>query len=155
MVTELEPVEDAGLAPVGTVVGVVVEVGTVVVGVVEAGTVVVGVVEAVVHVGVEMVSAWRVTPPFRARSLPATDAPVPAVIDVSAMIVPSNTDAVPSVAELVTCQKTLHAWAPLVSSTLLDDPVIRVLAAWKMKTELGLSWPLSVTVPLSPMAPPV
>jgi hypothetical protein len=41
----------------------------------------------------------------------------------------------------------------LVSTTLLDDPVMRVLAAWKMKTASGLSFPLSVTVPVSPMAP--
>lgn len=56
VVTELEPVEGAGLVLAGTVVGVV-EDGTVVVGVVEDGTVVVGVVDAVVHVGVVIVLA--------------------------------------------------------------------------------------------------
>ena len=52
-------------------------------------------------------------------------------------------------AELPTCQKTLHSLAPLVRSTLLADPVVRVESVWMMKTDSGLFPPSSVTVPFS------
>lgn len=51
----------------------------------------------------------RVTAPLRASSRPSTDAPVCAVIDVKAMTFPMKSEAVPRVAELPTCQNTLHA----------------------------------------------
>ena len=38
-------------------------------------------------------------------------------------MLPRNTEPVPSVAELPTCQKTLHSWAPLISVTVLPDAV--------------------------------
>ena len=75
-----------------------------------------------------------VTAPLRASSLPSTVAPVFSVIDVRARIVPLKFVVVPSVAELPTCQKTLHGEAPLTSFTWLADAVISVDAAWKMKT---------------------
>ena len=43
----------------------------------------------------------------------------------------------PSVAELPTCQNTLHSCAPLISVTVLPDAVISVESVWKMKTESG------------------
>ena len=70
----------------------------------------------------------RVTAPLRARSLPKMTAPVVAVTEVNASTVPTNTEFVPSVAELVTCQNTLHASPPLITVTLLDEAVISVLA---------------------------
>jgi len=70
------------------------------------------------------------------------------VIDVSAMIVPTNVEPDPSVAELVTCQKTLQELAPLISFTLLDEAVTRADVAWKIQTELGSCWPSSVKVPV-------
>jgi hypothetical protein len=70
----------------------------------------------------------RVTAPLRARSLPNMVAPVVAVIEVNASTVPTKTELVPSVAELVTCQNTLHALPPLITVTLLDEAVISVLA---------------------------
>jgi hypothetical protein len=48
------------------------------------------------------------------------------VADVKAMIVPEKSEYDPRVAELPTCQKTLHAWAPFSSRTVLLDAVIRV-----------------------------
>src|SRR4029077_748452 len=60
-----------------------------------------------------------VTAPLSATSLPSTDAPVVAVIDDEAIIVPSKTELVPSVAELPTCQNTFDAVAPLAKTTLL------------------------------------
>jgi len=70
------------------------------------------------------------------------------VIEVEAMIVPANVDPVASVAELVTCQKTLQGLAPLMSATRLDDDVINVEVALKIQTELGSFWPSSVRVPV-------
>ena len=71
------------------------------------------------------------------------------VADVSAMSVPTKPECVPSVAELPTCQYTLHAWAPFSRTTLLPDAVTTVEPAWKINTALGLPAPLSVTVPVS------
>ena len=70
----------------------------------------------------------RVTAPLRASNLPYMTAPVVAVTEANANTVPTNTELVPSVAELVTCQNTLHAFPPLIIMTLLDEAVISVLA---------------------------
>ena len=67
-------------------------------------------------------SSISVTAPLRARSLPFTLAPLFTEIDVSARMLPWNAVLVPSVAELPTCQKTLHAWAPLTSSRCCRSP---------------------------------
>jgi hypothetical protein len=53
-------------------------------------------------------------------------APVVAVIDAMAIIVPTKTELVPSVAELPTCQNTLHACAPLVNNITVELAVIKV-----------------------------
>ena len=90
----------------------------------------------------------RVTAPFRARARPFTVAPEVIVIEVRAMIVPANVDPVASVAELVTCQKTLQGLAPLMSATRLDDDVMNVEVALKIQTEPGSFWPSSVSVPV-------
>jgi len=50
-----------------------------------------------------------VTAPFRAKALPDTSAPVFRVMLVSARMFPTNAVPVPRVAELPTCQNTLHA----------------------------------------------
>ena len=94
----------------------------------------------------------RVTAPVRARSRPSTVAVEFAVIDASAMIVPAKVDPDPRVAELPTFQKTLQWLAPPINETALADAVIKVLAAWKMNTELAS--PFNVTVPLSARASP-
>jgi len=101
----------------------------------------------VVQAGWVMVFVSRVTAPLRASTLPMTVAPVFNEADVSAMMVPTNVLVVPSVAELPTCQKTLHHDAPLISETVLLDAVIKVEPAWKMNTELALPCPFRVTVP--------
>jgi len=68
---------------------------------------------------------------------------------VSARMFPANEVVVPSVAELPTCQKTLHWLPPLLITT--DDPlaVVSVLPNLKMKTAAGLPWALSVRLPVS------
>ncbi len=104
-------------------------------------------------VGALITFASKVTSPLRASRRPVTVAPVVAAIDVSAMTVPTNVEPVPRVAELTTCQKTLHGLAPLMSDTTLLDPVIRVLAAWNTNEAFGSFWPSSVRVPVSDIAP--
>jgi hypothetical protein len=140
-----------GLA-VGDVVGVAV--GDVVG--VAVGDVVGDVVGApVTHGELVMVSLIKVTVPFRASARPLIFTPLFIVMDVRARMVPTKVEPDPSVAELVTCQKTLHELAPLMSFTELDDAVTRSDAAWKTQTELGSFWPSSVKVPVSARAPPL
>jgi hypothetical protein len=69
------------------------------------------------------------------------------VIDAKAMIVPTKRVPVPSVAEEPTCQKTLHACAPLISWTAVLEPVINVEPIWKINTALGSPCASSVTLP--------
>jgi hypothetical protein len=119
----------AVVVAVAVSVGVMVGVGVVVIG---------GVVGVVTHAGVVTTLVSSETWPLRARARPSTRALVSIVIDVRARMVPLKLEAVPSVAELPTCQNTLHACAPLVRMTLLEDAVIRVDATWKINTEAGL-----------------
>src|SRR5665648_1304855 len=76
------------------------------------------------------------------------------VMLVSAMTVPTNEEPDPSVAELVTCQKTLQDEAPLINLTWLPDPVMRVEAAVKIKTASCSPPASSVSVPVRPNVPP-
>jgi hypothetical protein len=73
-----------------------------------------------------MVLVSRVTAPFLASTRPATVVPVCTDAEVSARMLPTNVVPVPRVAELPTCQNTLHAWAPLIRLTVLFDAVVRV-----------------------------
>jgi hypothetical protein len=100
-----------GANVVGTpeVVDVVVPTRVVVVVVAVVAAVVVVVVPDTAQVGTLIVFVSMVTAPPRAKARPSTFAPVSSVIDVVAMIVPTKLDVVPNVAELPTCQKTLHA----------------------------------------------
>ncbi len=96
----------------------------------------------------------KVTSALRAKTLPLTVMPLVSVIWVRARIVPTNV--LPEFfrnAELPTCQKTLHAWAPFVRVTDEVGSTVRSLPAWKMKTEFGLPFPSSVsgTGPLTRM----
>src|SRR5665213_993235 len=88
--------------------------------------------------------------PDEARGVPP-DVPAAHVIDVVARIDPAKFVVVPRVAELPTCQNTLHACAPFSSATTLVDAVVKDDPASKMKTESGLPPPLRVTVPVRPM----
>jgi hypothetical protein len=74
-----------------------------------------------------------------------TLAPVVNVMLVNARIFPASDVPVPSVAELPTCQNTLHRDPPLLTTTDELLAVVSVLAILKMKTP-GL---LSVRVPVS------
>ncbi len=63
------------------------------------------------------------------------------------MIVPLNTDVVPRVAELPTCQNTFVDLAPPLRTTARPDVVVSVDAIWKMKTAFGSPWASSVRSP--------
>jgi hypothetical protein len=103
---------------------------------------------ATAQVGLVKVSSSNVTAPVRARARPWTVTLVVTVIEVRARMFPTKTELVPSVAELPTCQKTLHSWAPLISVTVLPDPVVSVELVWKMKTELGSPAPSRTSGPV-------
>jgi hypothetical protein len=97
-----------------------------------------------------MTLSSSVTAPFRASARPSISvAPVFIVIDASARMFPLKDVFVPNVAELPICQKTLHAWAPFLSSTRLLDAVVSVDPTWKMKTALGSPCASSATSPVS------
>ena len=133
-----------GLVVVGCVVG-----GVVVGGVVVGGPVVVGgsVVGAATHSEV-MVFESSVTAASRARARPLNVADEFMVMLWSAMIVPAKDDPVPRVAELPTCQNTLHELAPLMRRTELPEAEFRVEPAWNTHTEPRSFCPSSVTVPV-------
>ena len=136
-----EPPAVVGVTGTVVVVGggavVVVGGGAVVVVVVGATVVVVVVGGGAEQMGAVMVLVSRVTAAVLASRRPSMVAPVVAVMAVEARIVPMNVEAVPSVAELPTSQKTLQGLAPLMRITLLADAVTRVDAAWNMKTAFG------------------
>src|SRR6185369_16585868 len=62
---------------------------------------------ACAHTGLLTELTSNVTAPLRARSLPLTTAPVVAVTDCKAKILPAKLELVPRVADEATCQKTL------------------------------------------------
>jgi hypothetical protein len=67
------------------------------------------------------------------------------------MMVPLKIVWVPRVAELPTCQKTLEAWAPRMSFTVLFSvAVVSVVPIRKMKTEFGSLLPSRVRIPVMP-----
>ena len=133
---------EAGVAvAVGVAVGVAVEAGV-------AVAVGVGSDAVVMQPDASMVSLMRVTSPVPANTRPSTVTPEPRVIEVDAMTVPAKVEP-SSVAELPTCQKTLHGEAPSVSTTLLLVLVIRLDPVWKMNTPC----PVKVSVPFRLSAP--
>src|SRR6185503_19977960 len=67
-----------------------------------------------------------VTAAVRALSRPSTIAPVITVMEAKAMMFPLNTEPIPRVADLPTCQKTLAALAPLLKITCRPDVVTSV-----------------------------
>src|SRR4029077_16095910 len=67
-----------------------------------------------------------VTAAVRANSRPSTVAPVVTVMEAKARMVPLNTEPVPKVAELPTCQKTLAALAPPLRITWRAEVMVSV-----------------------------
>jgi hypothetical protein len=130
--------------------GAVVVVVVAVVAGVAAVVVVVG--ASAAHVGTVMTLSFNVTAPVWAKTRPSTLAPVLSVTEANARIVPTKEVVLPSVAELPTCQKTLHACAPFSRTTDEAEAVIKVEPAWKMKTALGSPPAFNVRGPVSCMA---
>jgi hypothetical protein len=90
-----------------------------------------------------------VTEPARASARPLMSAPLLSVIEARAMMVPTKSVSVPRVAELPTCQNTLHGEAPLMRLTLLPDAVVSVEPIWNTHTALGSPWASRVRSPVS------
>jgi len=82
-----------------------------------------------------------------ANNLPHIVTPVGLVrkIDVVARMFPAKSGS-PRVAELPTCQKTLHG-LPLLAITTLPPVVVSVDAIWKIQTAAELPWASRVRVP--------
>jgi hypothetical protein len=137
---------------VGVVVGDGVEVGVVVGDGVEVGVGVgVGVGVVLQVVGTLMVLPSRLTSAVWANTRPTTVAPVFSETESAAKIVPTKAVVEPNVASLPTCQNTLHAEAMFSRTTELADAVVKLDdPVWKMNTELGLSCPFRVSVPVRP-----
>ena len=85
--------------------------------------------------------------PASASSRPSMVAPVVAEIEVRAMMVPTNVVLVPSVAELPTCQYTLHGEAPLTKHAAVGCRR-QGRAIWNTQTALGLPPASRVSVPV-------
>jgi hypothetical protein len=69
------------------------------------------------HAVLRNLSLISVTLPFLASALPYTVTLSARVMEVKAMIVPTNVEPVPRAAELPICQKTLQGFAPLTRLT--------------------------------------
>jgi len=98
-----------------------------------------------------IVSLIRVTAPVLANNLPVRVTPVgPGLlseIDVVARMFPSKVGPF-RVAELPTCQKTLHGLPMLVMTTVLRGFVVNDDAIWKIQTAFGLPCPSRVRTPV-------
>ena len=108
--------------------------------------VVIGVLPGVQFAGTVIEFDWSVTAALIASRRPMTLAPVAAVIDWAAMMVPWNCALVPMLAELPICQNTLQALAPPVMMICVAEPMVRLLAAWKTQMESAV--PARVSDPL-------
>ena len=98
-----------------------------------------------------MVLLIKVAEPFRAKALPAMLAALFKLMLVSARIFPTNVVVVSRVAELPTCQNTLHFVAPPVTTTDEPGPVVSVLPILKTQTAEGPPLRVSGVVPVNPI----
>src|ERR1700719_1267321 len=76
--------------------------------------------------GTDATLVSNVTAAVPAHSRPSTVAPVVTVMEAKARMFPLNTEPVPNVAELPTCQKTLAALAPPLRITWRPEVVVSV-----------------------------
>ena len=90
-----------------------------------------------------------VTAPVRATARPVMPAPLFNVMLACATIVPIKVVVVPSVAELPTCQNTLHAVPLLVITTVAPLAVVSVLPILKTNTAAESPCASSVRVPVN------
>jgi hypothetical protein len=108
----------------------------------------------VAHAGcARMRLSSKVIAAVRANSPPSFVTPVSTVIEARATIFPANTVPTPRVAELPTCQNTLHAWAPLVKDTSVKDTsapveVMSVDPIWMTQALSGSPLPSRVKTPV-------
>src|SRR5437762_13703117 len=94
-----------------------------------------------------MILESRVTAAVRANNRPSTAAPVVMVMEAKARMFPLNTEPVPKVAELPTCQKTLAALAPPLKIFWRPDVVVTVIYTLSLHDALPISRASSVRSP--------
>ena len=87
--------------------------------------------------------------PLRASTRPITEAPLFSEMLASAIRLPWNAVVVSSVAELPTCQKTLHGDALLISTTELAGAVVRAEAISNTNCAFLSPCPSRVSGPVS------
>ena len=105
--------------------------------------------DAAGHVSTLTVLKSRVTVAPNAKTPPLDTALVLSVTEAAARIFPWNKLPVPKVAELPTCQNTLHGNPPPVSRTVDPDAVIREDPIWKYHASLAEPVPARVKVPVT------
>ena len=67
------------------------------------------------------------TAPACANARPSKFAPLPKVMVTAARMLPAHEVPAPMVADVPTCQKTLHACVPLLVTTVAPTEVVNVL----------------------------
>jgi len=107
-----------------------------------------GTAPAAAHDVIATVLESSVTAPVRAKALPDKLVSVVRVTLVWAKMLPVKVLLVPRVAELPTCQNTLHGWPPSITTEELLA-VVSVLPILKTHTAAALPAALSVSVPVS------
>jgi hypothetical protein len=105
--------------------------------------------DAAGHISTLTMLSSRVTVAPNAKTPPLDTASVVSVTEAAARIFPWNKLPVPKVAELPTCQNTLHANPSPVSRTLDPDAVVREDPIWKYHASLAEPVPARVKVPVT------
>lgn len=105
------------------------------------------------QVGRTKVSLMSVTAPVRVSARPWMVTASSTLIEARARMLPRKTELEPRMAELPTCQNTLHSWAPLMSEMELALAVVSVESVWKTKTVVGSPAPSRTSGAVSCNAP--
>jgi hypothetical protein len=100
------------------------------------------------HVWTLTIFVSRVTLPPNANAPPFNTAAVSSVTEAAARILPWNALSVPKVAEDPTCQNTLQANAPPVSTIPEPVAVIKELPIWKYQASLDEPVPARAKTPV-------
>jgi len=94
-----------------------------------------------------LLAPTKFTAAVSAKARPSNRAPVSNVMESKAMMIPAKDEFPPSVALLVTCQKTLAKVAPPIRTIEAPPSTFRADPTWKIKTAFGFPWPSRVTEP--------
>ncbi len=94
------------------------------------------------------VLSCRVTAPLSAINDPETSAPVLALMEFCAKIMPVKAVSVQRVAEFPTCQTMLQSWSPFINVTAELELVVSVDPIRRTKRALVLPWAFRISLPV-------